>query len=243
MPIPSRSRSEKNLKQDQPDRFQPSEEYISKCDRLVGDTFTKEARLEQSGDINALQRHRIFGHYSEIPAEEPHISHLLYFLEEDIRELVQREIAIRLRAHISMDSNETRELLNKKYWILERKWQHYYMCLRDGYQRHAFDLWRSHPKWYMHQLLTEDCASKNGCCARRCGCCSSREPSPMRKLGVGHCTLECHCCRKARGFEVPEEVKDMLKKEFRDTIYMLLKHRIFRVATWGLVGGCFENPD
>jgi hypothetical protein len=57
----------------------------------------------------------------------------------------------------------------------------------------------------MHQVLVEDCARKQGCCSRGCGCCVDRPVHGNRQSAVGHCTLECKCCRKARGFELAQE--------------------------------------
>ncbi|KAJ6028181.1 hypothetical protein N7540_003757 [Penicillium herquei] len=157
MPLPSHCLLQKNLRQGLPD----AEYALISCPRLIGDNVnhldTDEARLEQSGDINALQRFRLAEHYRGIPNDDPQISHRLYFFEEDLRELVQEEIAIKLHI-LNKNTKERLEVLNKKYWFLEQKWRHYYSCLRDGYQRNAFDLWRSHPKWYMHQTLMEECA-------------------------------------------------------------------------------------
>jgi hypothetical protein len=67
----------------------------------------------------------------------------------------------------------------------------------------------------MHQYLVQDCAGKGGCCGRDCGCCINR-PADLdtRKLGVGHCTVECGCCNKARGFELTEDEKKAYDKRF-----------------------------
>ncbi|KAJ5731921.1 hypothetical protein N7493_003402 [Penicillium malachiteum] len=195
---------------------------------MAGDSDDQEEnRLKQSGNTNALQRYRLVRHLNL----------------EHLREVVQEEISIQLGiSGKDTQDSERLEILNKKYWLLEQKWWYSYLYLKDGCQRRAFDLWRSHTKWYMHQMLKDDCASRNGCCARGCGCCHLREPSPKRKLGVGHCTVECGCCRNARGFEVSEEDKRVLKKEYRAMMNRLPEHRIILVATWGVAGDCFESP-
>lgn len=170
------------------------------------------------------------------------VAHRLFFVEEDIRELVQEEksinvdiadepgdITLSFRARIKRFN-----ALQKKYWFLQQRWWHYYSCFSAD-QRRTFDLWRLFPKWYMHHILVKDCAGRKGCCSRGCGCCAAREPSSKRPLGAGHCTFECSCCRKARGFEFPKEQKTLFKKKCREEILGLPEHRIVRVAIWGLV--------
>lgn len=114
-----------------------------------------------------------------------------------------------------------------------------------GIQSRGFDLWRSHPRWYMHRELIKHCAGRQGCCARGCGCCVDRKIDPSRRLGVGHCTLECGCCRRARGFEVSEEDKKSLKEEFKNNKDSKRSYRLIRmrpVSIWGLTGDNWENP-
>jgi hypothetical protein len=43
----------------------------------------------------------------------------------------------------------------------------YHSCLEDGYQLRGFELWRSHPKWYMHRDLIKDCARVGSILRRR----------------------------------------------------------------------------
>lgn len=94
----------------------------------------------------------------------------------------------------------------------------------------------------MHRVLVEDCAGRQGCCARGCGCCGKRNIDLTRKLGVGYCTFECGCCRRFRGFDIPEEDRKSLKEGCRKEVADLVRHRITRVAIWGLVGESFDNP-
>jgi len=67
---------------------------------------------------------------------------------------------------------------------------------------------------------------------------------PSRSLGVGHCTLECACCRRARGFEVSPADKKLLKEQFKNTVqersYRITRYR--QVSIWGLVGDSREDP-
>ncbi|CAG8214824.1 unnamed protein product [Penicillium nalgiovense] len=185
--------------------------------RLIGDKTSEEVDLVRSGEINTLQR-------------------------GDLREVVQEEISIKEGATLNKDTKDRLDALNAKYWFLEQKWWCYHSCLVDGHQLRAFELWRSHPKWYMHRVLVEDCASRNGCCARGCGCCLNRTTDPRRGLGVGNCTFECGCCCRARGFDVSKEDKRLLKEQHREEISKLARHRITRVALWGLVGDSYESP-
>jgi hypothetical protein len=62
---------------------------------LRGDKSSVEARLEQSGEINTLQRFRLVEHWHEDKAGPANISHKLVFVEEDLREVVQEEISIK----------------------------------------------------------------------------------------------------------------------------------------------------
>ncbi|KAJ5640933.1 hypothetical protein N7528_000558 [Penicillium herquei] len=100
---------------------------------IAGDRDDKEEnRLEKSGHINALQRYRLREHnenendggsYFQTTAEDPHIAHHLYFLEEDLREIVQEEISIQLGlSNKHTKDSERLEILNRKYWLLEQKW-------------------------------------------------------------------------------------------------------------------------
>lgn len=68
--------------------------------------------------------------------------------------------------------------------------------------------------------------------------------SPARKLGVGHCTGECGCCIKTRGFVLTTEEKKSLSKQFglspdnRDPYY----RRIILASIWGLLNGSHDSP-
>lgn len=55
-------------------------------------------------------------------------------------------------------------------------------------------------------------------------------------------TFECGCCCRARGFDVSKEDKRLLKEQHREEISKLARHRITRVALWGLVGDNYESP-
>ncbi|KAJ5951301.1 uncharacterized protein N7479_009714 [Penicillium vulpinum] len=172
---------------------------------MKGDRDYSEIGLERSGDINILQRYRLAQYWREIErgnTRPPFISHKLLFIEEDLREVVQEEIYINKGAVLNKDAKERLNALNAKYWLLQQKWWHYRSCLADGFQLRAFELWRSYPKWYMHRVLVEDCAGRQGCCARGCDCCLNREinpapPIPLRPPGTEDETLTAELFRLA----------------------------------------------
>ena len=155
-----------------------------------------DVALEKSGDINALQRYR----QKIIPrtADEFEIPVMsLISAEYGLRATVQREISLNeeltekqrsLDYKKDTDIEKQLENLKKQYWLFTRELWQAKRALPTGPLTRAIDLWRSHPRWYMHQFLVQDCAGKGGCCVNR--------PIDLetRKLGVGHCTDGCGCC-------------------------------------------------
>lgn len=69
--------------------------YMKACGGLNGDKTPMETRLEESGEINILQRYRLVEHWNEYEYRPPNISHKPLFVEEDLREVVQEEISIK----------------------------------------------------------------------------------------------------------------------------------------------------
>ena len=201
---------------------------------MIEDKDYREAHPEKSKDINKLQRYRLAEYCAKIRRNNnlsPFDQHKLFFVEEDLREVVQEEISIKEEHNILKKNAEERlYALNVKYWLLMQEWVDCRSCFRIGWLQRAFELWRSHPKWYMHRTLVEDCASRQGCCAHGCGCCLNRKIDPTHTLGVGHCTVECRCCRRARGFDISEEDKKLLRSQRREKINHCPEHRIVRVA-------------
>lgn len=219
-----------------------------------------EARLERFGYFNAVQRYR-YKAYSRRPwpRDKPPFS---YFLtkERELREIAQREISLKAGIVTPLLGNEIEQgqprskdlqkeldILNRRYWFLEQRW----WKLRSEFPRgpliRAFELWRSHPRWYMHRSLVEDCARRGGCCGRGCGCCVDRELSATRTLGVGHCTVECGCCCESRGFEL-----SLKEKEEQNQLFTLFVDKdgdsnpyaelIIMVSIWGLLDSSAESP-
>ncbi|KAJ5138724.1 uncharacterized protein N7515_003572 [Penicillium bovifimosum] len=219
-------------------------------DTLWGDKFGPEIQHEKDGNINALQRHRYitFRNY-HASSQLRDVSGNLLNTEEELREVVQEEIAIREGDHTSSENSKDRLLsLNAKYWTLSQEWWRWRSGLAHGFQSRGFELWRSHPKWYMHRDLIEECAGRQGCCARACGCCVNRDIDDSRTLGAGHCTLECGCCERARGFKVSNEEKKRLEelykidKQAEDKGSDFHSLRISRLSIWGLVGDSRKDP-
>ncbi|KAK9860026.1 hypothetical protein MYU51_010225 [Penicillium brevicompactum] len=84
-----------------------------------------------------------------------------------------------------------------------------------------------------------------GCCARACGCCANRSIDDTRSLGVGHCTLECACCDRARGFGISSTEKKRLKELYKVNIEKgsdFLSRFIVRLSMFGVMGDSWEDP-
>ncbi|CAG8374317.1 unnamed protein product [Penicillium salamii] len=97
----------------------------------------------------------------------------------------------------------------------------------------------------MHRELIKECASRQGCCSRDCGCCVNRKIDESRHLGAGHCTLECACCERARGFKISSKEKERVKEMYKirnlaKADYRSLK--IIQISIFGIIGGNWKNP-
>ncbi|KAJ5602480.1 hypothetical protein N7537_005436 [Penicillium hordei] len=173
-----------------------------------GMTGTKEHKLKQGEDINALQRCRYerYVYEQDLEGKEDRLPDFLD-VETGLREIAQREIC--LREQYEQDPTKVEEKFKateKEFKRLEYKWGMIRDCF-DGPLGRAFEYWRSNPRWYMHRVLREDCAGRGGCCGRDCGCCLNRKLNETRSRAAGHCTVECGCCEKARGYELSEDDK------------------------------------
>lgn len=213
----------------------------------------RELELERKGDIYALQQHRREYHL-QIKYDFNINLPVAKFLgaEYNLRATVQREIALkeelagcsgyskyRKRTKIERQLRD----LDKEYWLFARKRWQGLSALPIGPLTRGLDLWRSHPRWYMHQYLVQDCIGKGGCCARDCGCCLNRPVDlEQRKLGVGHCTVECGCCTKSRGFGLTSAEKQDFKTQFDRNPYTFYVRQINPVLIWGLLKGEDTNP-
>ncbi|KAK4868696.1 hypothetical protein LT330_006898 [Penicillium expansum] len=170
---------------------------------------TKEHELTQGKDVNALQRCRYERYFydQDLDGTEDRLADFLD-VETGLREIAQRED--RLRDNYQLDSTRLEQELKsteKEYKRLEHEWWMIRDSFSDGPLGRAFKLWRGNSGWYMHRVLREDCAGRGGCCGRDCGCCLNRKINCTRERAAGHCTVECDCCQKARGFELSENEK------------------------------------
>lgn len=202
---------------------------------LIGGMSISEARKAKYGDIHDLQEYR-YSHFYRCYQGLPGYSRKLLDVEEELREVVQEEISIKEGINtLTKGAKERLRVLDARYFLLKQRWWYSRDSFQKGVQTRAFDLWRSHPRWYMHKALVDDCAGREGCCARRCGCCFNRNIDYTRKLGVGHCTLQCACCRRARsGFDIPEKDRKALRKEFSSETKSRRSYWFKRVSIWGL---------
>lgn len=176
----------------------------------------EEASLEASGQIYELQLARFLDLQTMQPSTVASFDIDGFLITEaKIRENTQREEALKAQLAAFKKKHKHRfplffksvpinaclldEILKlgEHYWILESRWSRIKAAFLDTPFSRGIDLWRSDPKWYMHQVLREDCSKRGGCCGRACGCCHCRD-DPQRPLAGGHCTVECHCCKKAR---------------------------------------------
>ena len=78
-----------------------------------------------------------------------------------------------------------------------------------------------HGSWILEFMLPSDdeewerkqyrCAVGLGCCARGCGCCKKgrrrHAGQSVRNNVATHCTIECGCCIRWRGFRHPKDCK------------------------------------
>ncbi|KAJ5958130.1 uncharacterized protein N7479_005280 [Penicillium vulpinum] len=173
---------------------------------------TKESQLKCDDDMNALQRFRYerYVYEQDLNEKDDRLADLLD-TETRLRELAQREQC--LMEQLEQDpARFQQEIIDgqKEYILTEREWWIIRNSFSNGALERGFEYWRSHPRWYLHRVLREDCAGRGGCCGRDCGCCVDRKLGSHRKLAVGHCTIECGCCQKARGFELSEDEKRYL---------------------------------
>ncbi|CAP98747.1 Pc22g14590 [Penicillium rubens Wisconsin 54-1255] len=219
-----------------------------------GDESDEGLELESSGDICLLQRYR-YSTFANRDTPPPYPTDLKGLLQTEValRENTQREIALKEKieelakedtyATVVQDLQEELSTLSKEYWTLERRWWEIRSSYCDGPLARGIEFWRSQPKWYMHRVLVEDCVGRGGCCGRDCGCCSHRQSE--RKFAVGHCTVECSCCERARGFALDPEQKSQLRETFKldcNRPRAWYYDRMRTASLLGLMAGNYENP-
>lgn len=130
--------------------------------------------------------------------------------------------------------------LDQESWFAERSWWSKRASFYEGPLSRGIELWRSHPSWYMHPILRQDCAERGGCCGRACNCCFRRQGLlPHRKFeGGGHCTVYCDCCEKARGFKfTSDDIADI------ESLFDLSRSGYFIRICLALLGLIQDNLD
>lgn len=219
-------------------------------------------------DLAGLQRYRLQRYrlqrynFISLPNNEIENDHqhmcTLVDTEQSLRETAQKEEFIqqlvkeRKEHHMGENTSATLKDLAREYWVLERVWWRSWREIREsgGYLTRGFEQWRSYPQWYLHKVLREDCAMRDGCCSRDCRCCAKRaHQSPYtssRKLGVGHCTVECACCIKHRGFDLKASEKPPVNDTARvsgayeDSRYAI---KLRDTCIWGVPGNSEPPSD
>lgn len=211
---------------------------------LICEMTAEEAKHANKGNVHALQQYR-YNKFFGVSHAYKDVSLRLLNTEHELREVVQEEISVEneiRKLGPEGDLGERLHDLNIRFHVLKDKWYFYKSSLHAGVLFRAFDLWRSHPRWYMHTILVADCADREGCCSRQCGCCLNRDTGPGRRLGVGHCTLQCGCCQKARGFSNPGKYLASLRTELNGDSRIFRSGWYIRASIWGLMNGSEKNP-
>lgn len=118
----------------------------------------------------------------------------------DLQDMVPKELAV-------MTSNQPR----RGQGIRLREWRK----IRESRANYKPMLWMD---------CRKACAQADGCCGRTCNCCAgplrtylepSEDPYELRNtVGVyGHCTAECECCVRHKGFYRPNGELELLIRE------------------------------
>lgn len=90
---------------------------------------------------------------------------------------------------------------------------------------------RENPKWYLRKELVKDCI-------QRLGCCEKRHSKFKTVKGIGHCTVDCGCCTRNRGYEFTGEGK---KKMAEKTESSLRNENPFFLLT--MIEAFFSEPQ
>ncbi|CAG7971468.1 unnamed protein product [Penicillium salamii] len=157
--------------------------------------------------------------------------------EHALREQVQREEAMNIRAASSeklMAAEDQKPQSSNVKLNLEHALYRAVSMLEPP-DKIAYDALRRDPNWFMSEGLVEDCIDSGGCCSRQCGCCAWRRPLGAHK-GKGHCTSECWCCIRFRGYELSEnqkeEIRENMKFRLRSRKCLTSSPYLLRMATW-----------
>lgn len=98
------------------------------------------------------------------------------------------------------------EELNAKYLEYEKEMSQLYMHKPDAAVVRAYEANQQHELRYQATNLQIICAARGGCCAseRRCKWCMKPRNTHRESMRFGHCTVECGCCLRYRGFKQQE---------------------------------------
>ncbi|KAJ5901900.1 hypothetical protein N7495_002428 [Penicillium taxi] len=211
---------------------------------LPGSRLREEQQIELSGDINKLQRHRLALWAKQNDQQTFHYENLLQ-TEIRLLEITQRQEALEEQLAKQYNGQSLKKeiaWLSQESWLHKRKWWCIKSSFQDGPLMRGIQLWRSHPNWYMHRVLYEDCVGRGGCCERGCNCCVNRQFSKEGRFATGHCTVECSCCAKARGFELSTQQKDNLRGIFSLSHCSGYTKRMWYASLLGLMTDSIESP-
>ncbi|CRL25016.1 unnamed protein product [Penicillium camemberti] len=145
---------------------------------------------------------------------------------------VQRELFVKeeiKKVHMSSIERDEKQL-QKALYIAQSS------CDAKEPAREGYSSLREKPGWHLKsKWLREDCANRGGCCGRQCKCCE-RPPDSRRMKGWGHCTVECACCYRQRGFELQDTDRRLFQPEFDVSRRPMSQYSgaIFRAYIWAL---------
>jgi hypothetical protein len=180
-----------------------------------------EIYLESNGWLKALRRLRTFETMfmtgNSLKAQRNWVRRKLN-LEREGCEIAQRETYLKEEiaawesgsgvtvagqpAKITAWKKELKQL-NKKYWLYEREENRMRLETPNGPVVRAYKT-RERTSKITDEYL--DCAGVGGCCGRECKCCEQLRNTNRRQgnLIYQHCTIECGCCIRHRGFYKPD---------------------------------------
>ncbi len=194
--------------------------------------------VDRSDSPKAIKENRQIRYYNDkhavVADYESSIFLNVIIAETNLRESTQREESlkgqtqalgeqVRIDPHSRDAKAQSRQLedemkgIRKRIWHQEQELHKAEYSFPDPLQRSFYYL-RKDPTWYMAPSLIEYCASRGGRCGRDCGCCKQRALS-RRNTGLGHCTVECACCIRDRGFELTEEEKAEHRLNFENSLW------------------------
>ncbi|OJZ89090.1 hypothetical protein ASPFODRAFT_30054 [Aspergillus luchuensis CBS 106.47] len=134
--------------------------------------------------------------------------------------------------HVPGPSDPKRQvsLAEEHYYRCQKAWKALTLDKPSGPIIDEFDFLQHHRNEEGQTLAWEEdklmCASLGGCCGRRCRCCERPlrhyllpEGDQKEMIGFhGHCTAECGCCMRYRGFYRPDSRLKALDPELASKI-------------------------